>query len=152
MSRPPAARTSRLSRSISRRTLLSLVGAAAAGSAGLIFLRRGRETLHPWERETLEQLRPRLAAAGAPSVLGPVALETVGEETPGELARHLFRAPSRFRGRDVESALASLRDQIRGDYAMGRTLPVADWELSQTEARLFAVLHTMDRRSDRSRS
>jgi hypothetical protein len=35
---------------------------------------------------------------------------------------------------------------------MGRTLPVADWELSQTEARLFALLHTMDRPSDRSPS
>jgi hypothetical protein len=35
---------------------------------------------------------------------------------------------------------------------MGRTLAVADWELAQTEARLFALLHAMDRPSDRSRS
>ncbi|MPZ18717.1 MAG: hypothetical protein GEV06_12495 [Luteitalea sp.] len=127
------------------------MSAVTAGSAGLIFLRRGREELHSWERQTLERLRRRLALAGALDVLGAAALEAVDEQRPGELARRLFREPDRFRGRDADGALELLREEMRRDYAMGRTLFVGGWELAQTEARLFAVLHAMDQPSTGSR-
>jgi hypothetical protein len=126
---------------VSRRAVLALLTTTAAGSAGAWFLMRGREALHLWERETLARLSRHLAFGKELDVLGPAAIEALDEDRPGELAEYLFRARDQFRGRDGEGALDLLRDQVRADYAAGRTLLVGKWELSQTEARLFAVLY-----------
>ncbi|MPY87610.1 MAG: hypothetical protein GEU99_06795 [Luteitalea sp.] len=129
---------------LSRRAWLTLV-AAAAGAGGAFYLRLGRDELHAWEQEAVERLSRHLALGDELDTLGPAAIEAIGEDRPGELAARLFRTADRFRGRDAEGALELLQDAMRRDYASGRTLPVGHWELSQTEARLFAVLYTTHR-------
>lgn len=126
---------------ISRRVFLAAGGAGAAGLAlaGLRFYR---------DQRVLEQL------AGAASQLsgnpGAAAMGRACQRamafpaSVGGLAEDLFRdwRPDKVPpSRDV--LVSFLRGRMAEDFAAGRTVEVAGWVLSRTEARLFALVERL---------
>jgi hypothetical protein len=49
-------------------------------------------------------------------------------------------APARWRNARAADALARLHEQVREDFAQGRTLSAQGWLLAVSEARLYALL------------
>ena len=114
---------------------LGLVAAAASGPlAGC-----GGPT--PRDPETLlRALREGLADPQAAARLGAVLLRARPElANREETLRQLF-APARWRRVQAADAPARLREQVREDFAHGRTLSLQGWLLAASEARLYALL------------
>ena len=114
---------------------LGLVAAAAAGPLA------GCGGPAPLDPETLlralgEGLADRQAAARLGEALRRARPELADRE--GTL-RQLF-APARWRDVQAADAPARLREQVREDFAHGRTLSLQGWLLAASEARLYALL------------
>ncbi len=114
------------------------LGFAAAAAAGPLAGCGGPAPVDP---ETLlralgEGLADRQAAARLGEALRRVRPELADRE--GTL-RQLF-APARWRDVQAADAAARLREQVRDDFAHGRTLSLHGWLLATSEARLYALL------------
>ena len=114
---------------------LGLVAAAASGPLA------GCGGPAPRDPETLlralgEGLANRQAAARLGEALRRARPELADRE--GTL-RQLF-APARWRHAQAADGPARLREQVREDFAHGRTLSLQGWLLAASEARLYALL------------
>jgi hypothetical protein len=114
---------------------LGLVAAAAAGPLA------GCGGPAPVDPETLlraldQGLADRRAAARLGEALRRARPELADRK--GTL-RQLF-APARWRDAEAAEAPARLREQVREDFAHGRTLSLQGWLLAASEARLYALL------------
>lgn len=114
--------------------ILAAIGTAAAGLAPADTT-RAAATAGPW--------LATLADRGAAARLGAAYLAAYPQEQdPARLAAALGEATGLAPGADPplpEVLLARLDERVRGDYVGGRTLIVARWLISRTEARLYAV-------------
>ncbi len=114
---------------------LGLVATAAsgplAGCGGPAPL--GPETLL---RALREGLADRQAATRLGRALRRARPELANRE---DTLRQLFAA-TRWRGVQATEAPARLREQVREDFAQGRTLSVKGWLLAASEAQLYALL------------
>jgi hypothetical protein len=95
----------------------------------------------PRDPETLlralgEGLADRQAAAQLCEALRRARPELADREG---MLRQLF-APARWRDVQAADAPARLREQVREDFAHGRTLSLQGWLLAASEARLYALL------------
>ena len=114
---------------------LGLVAAAASGPLA------GCGGPAPLDPETLlralrEGLADRQAAARLGEALRRARPELADRE---DTLRQLF-APARWRDVQATEAPARLREQVREDFAHGRTLSVKGWLLAASEAQLYALL------------
>jgi hypothetical protein len=114
------------------------LGLAAAAAAGPL---AGCRDPAPLDPETLlqalvEGLTDRQAAARLGQLLRRVRPELADRE--GTL-RQLFAA-AHWRDARAADAPARLREQVREDFAHGRTLGLQGWLLADSEARFYALL------------
>jgi hypothetical protein len=114
---------------------LGLVAAAASGPLA------GCGGPAPPDPETLlralgEGLADPQAAARLGAALRRARPELANRE---DTLRQLF-APARWRHLRAADAPARLREQVREDFAHGRTLSLQGWLLAASEARLYALL------------
>jgi hypothetical protein len=95
----------------------------------------------PRDPETLLRgLGERLADPQAAARLGAALRRARPELADREgTLRQLF-APARWRHAQATDAPARLREQVREDFAHGRTLSLQGWLLAASEARLYALL------------
>ena len=114
---------------------LGLVAAAASGPLA------GCGGPAPHDPETLlRALREGLADRRAAARLGEALRRARPELADREgTLRQLF-APARWRNVQAADAPARLREQVREDFADGRTLSLQGWLLAASEARLYALL------------
>ena len=88
----------------------------------------------------LRGLGERLADPQAAARLGAALRRTRPELADREgTLRQLF-APARWRHAQAADAPARLREQVRKDFAHGRTLSLQGWLLAASEAQLYALL------------
>ena len=83
-----------------------------------------------------EGLADRQAAARLGAALCRTRPELADRE---DMLRQLFAA-ARWRAVQAVDAPARLREQVREDFAHGRTLELQGWLLASSEARLYALL------------
>jgi hypothetical protein len=123
------------------------LGLAAAAAAGPL---AGCGGPAPPDPETLlralaEGLADRQAAARLGEALRRARPELADREAT---LRQLF-GPSRWRDVRAADAPARLREQVRDDFAHGRTFSLQGWLLAVSEARLYALLAPAALRSPR---
>jgi hypothetical protein len=123
---------------MTRRRLLLLFGAIIAAFGGWWWSRRGG--LDTAAARLVATIGPRDSAA----IVGAAALRSL---PAGSTAEHLVLAVAQALGLDPAALPAmavaelggALRARVRAEHLAGDTLSVAGWELSLTEARIYAL-------------
>jgi hypothetical protein len=88
----------------------------------------------------LRALGERLADPQAAARLGAVLRRARPELADRESTLRQLFAPARWRHVQAADAPARLREQVREDFAHGRTLSLQGWLLAASEAQLYALL------------
>lgn len=147
-------------RDLTRRTVLvgGVASAVVAGTGVVMWLRNGGDASPSHDSEeplpTSDEARPEhdpgepLANADQllPLVLpvgtayGQLAPEEYDVSTLGDLVPAL----AGMGAADALSSLSALEGEIEADFAAGRTVDVAGWVLSETEARAAALISLSD--------
>ncbi len=123
---------------MTRRRLLLLFGAVIAAFGGLWWSHRGG--LDAAAARLVGTIGPRDSAAA----VGDAARESL---PAGSTAEHLVLAiaqalefdPATLPGMPLAALRDALRARVRAEHLAGDTVSVAGWELSLTEARIYAL-------------
>lgn len=123
---------------MTRRRLLLMFAAIAAAFGGFWWSRRGG----------LGDAAARLAEAAGPrdsaAVVGTAALKSLPAGSEAEhlvlaIAQALDLDPAALPDMPITELRGALQARVRSEHLAGDTLPVEGWELSLTEARLYAL-------------
>lgn len=133
---------------MTRRGLLALLGGALGVIAGLALSPLARRLLGDRKRdETAFVVRHVLEAVDRSEgarALGQAVLETMPPDTTAgalvfEIASRLETNLWALTEMSAEALRARLAAQVRAEHVAGETLSIQGWELSVTEARLYAL-------------
>lgn len=111
----------------------------AAAAAGGPFAGCGDPAPHDPEM-LLQGLQEGLADPRAAARLGEMLRRARPELADREVTLSKLFAPARWRHVRAADAPERLREQVRDDFAHGRTLSLQGWLLAASEARLYALL------------
>lgn len=123
---------------MTRRRLLVLFIAILAASGGVWWSRRGR--LDAAAARLVDTVTPRTSAAqvGA-EALASLPTGSAAEHLVVAIAQALGLAPEALTERPADELRQKLQARLREEHLSGDTLSVQGWELSRSEARLYAL-------------
>ena len=126
-----------MKRRLSRRTVLvgggAVLGVALVSGLGIRALRQRRRLL-------IDRLIAPYLTDQAAQRLGQAYLRATPEEASQRtLIAALLPLAAGLQGHSESDLLALVRAQIDGEFATRRSITLQNWQLSQTEARLFAL-------------
>jgi hypothetical protein len=125
---------------MTRRRLLLIFTALIAALGGLWWSRRDR--LDAAAANLVATVgSPEGAAAVGKAALPAFPAGTEAEHLILDIARALATDPAAISALATDDLRKRIETQVRAEHMAGDTVPVDGWELSATEARLYALVH-----------
>ncbi|MEO6577748.1 MAG: hypothetical protein ABIO99_02480 [Candidatus Limnocylindria bacterium] len=119
-----------------RKLLMAILGLAGSAALGPRAIANVLRSLDPVD-ESARALRALIRSRESAVILGRSYLAMAPGESDPRLLTSLIVGPAPLTS---GGEAARLRERIIGDFAAGRTVGVDRWILSETEARLYALV------------